>query len=135
MKVLTPAVVVVMFCVTGCATTPLPAPRPVETWPESVANTCPKLESPLCCFRSPAIRFAMRGLAETFRACFQPGDEAVEFKLNVHTSAGSPACVAVSRPNNETARCVANVVARRFVIPNSPDYERCSFRYPLRFQY
>ena len=134
MNVIGRVVVVTALWCSGCASAPSPVPSQVEAWPETVADTCPKRKVSLFCFRKPAIRAAMEGLIEPFRACHRPGAEPVTVMLTVETRGGSPSCVARSPRKSETGRCLAKTVARHLVIPNSPDNQRCGFRYPVRFE-
>ena len=126
-------VVILLWC-SGCASTPLSESLSAEAWPDSVASTCPERERDLECFRKPSIEAAMRGLIERFQACYRPGDPPVKVMLNVETRNGSPSCVESTPSDNQTARCLASVVANHFMISQEYDGERCQFRYPLYFE-
>ena len=110
-----------------------PAPEDLSSWPEDVADVCPQRDVSQCCFQGTQIVEAMAGLTEKFGACYLPGAAPVSFELTVETRGGYASCVEQTAPEDETARCVAQVVARHLVIPGSGPEDRCRFRYPLRF--
>ena len=60
--------------------------------------------------------------------------EPLKVMLTIETRGGAPFCVERAPRDDEAARCVAKVVARHLVIPNSPDDERCHLRYPILFE-
>ena len=134
MKVITRAVLVLALGLSGCASVPAPVEPRVALWPESVAQTCPERRVSLCCFRTGAIGDAMASLAEDFRACHGPRVEPVMVRLTIETRGGAPSCVERSPQDHEAARCLAKVVARSLVIPDSPPEEACGFRYPVWLQ-
>ena len=134
MKVISRAVLVLALGLSGCASVPAPVQPKVESWPGSVAQTCPERRVSLCCFRTGAIREAMERLTDDLRACHGPDVEPVLVELTVETHGGAPSCVEPSPRGSPAARCLARAVARGLVIPDSPPEEACGFRYPVKLQ-
>jgi hypothetical protein len=123
----------------GCASAPPLVQPSVTPWPTSVADVCPTRTVSQECFRGAgfpkgAINTGMEALIEALRTCHRPGAESVLVKVTVETRDGSATCVERSPRDDETARCVAAVVARDLQIPGSTPDETCRFTYPFRFQ-
>jgi len=129
---------VVSACLMGCATSSVSVPvAPVaEPWPESVAETCPKRSTSICCWEAPPTPQTFVKLQDKLRSCLRPGGgESVLVKLRVETLGGRASCVDWTPRHREDARCIATVFARHLLIEGSPAEERCSFTYPVRFEY
>jgi hypothetical protein len=118
--------------ISGCASAPF-QPR-VAPWPDSVSETCPQRDRHLECFRQPSIRDAMHGLIPRFRACHPLSDESVKIRLVFETRGGAPTCVEGSPPKSPTARCLAEVVAHHFELPDSSPEATCSIDFPMVFE-
>ena len=145
MKIISAAVMIAL-ALSGCASAPTPTQsakpglnQPIPEWPESVAETCPKREISLECFRGAgvpreAVRQGFASLVERLHGCMRPDELPVSFKLRVETLAGAPTCVEPTVLGKETVRCVATVVARELRLAGSTPDEACGFTYPFKFQ-
>ena len=139
MKITAHVMTVIALSLSGCASAPTPAKPLVVTWPEAVADTCPKRTVSVECFRGPAfpreaIKAGMAKLHEQFFACIRYEELPIELSVTIETKGGAASCVDASVRDTETARCVAAVVARDLRIPDSPPDETCGFRFPFKFE-
>ena len=134
MRFIMTTAIILSFCQAGCGSSPSVNPDAVQTWPQSVADTCPQRKVLLECFRREGIRVGIRTLSPHFHRCIRPGMATVKVMLSIETKGGTPTCVARSPHANKAALCLASAAARHLVIPNSKPSERCSFRFPVLLQ-
>ena len=144
MKTIQAAIVIIALSLSGCASAPsvVETPKinqPIPPWPESVADTCPERKRSIECFRGSGfpkevVREGFATLVDAFHGCIRPESLPVAFTLDIETLDGAPTCVDRSVRDNETARCVATVVARSLRLRDPPPGETCAFTFPFKFQ-
>ena len=107
MRFILTTAIILSFCQAGCGSSPSVNPDAVQTWPQSVADTCPQRKVLLECFRREGIRVGMRTLSPHFHRCIRSGMATVKVMLSIETKGGTPTCVARSPHSNKAALCLA----------------------------